>query len=84
MVYFCDGYYPEIRNYSHQRIKQILCNDYHIELVAIEGYKINRYYKQTRYNLICMDTGEMVMTEVTLNALRIILSLHNYPLKDDD
>ena len=71
-------------HYSHQRVKQILKDDYHCHLQPINGYKSNRQkgYVQ-HYHLINDDTGETLAQNITLNALRILLTQENYPLHED-
>lgn len=68
--------------YSHQRIKQILHEDYHYDLIPISvGYKGNRRrgYVQ-KYDVRSLDTGELIVSHATLNAIRIILQQEGYPL----
>ena len=92
-MYFCGyGYIPYQQSnaqkvmvkYSHQRIRQILLDDYHYELIPInDGYKGNRKrgYVQ-KYDVRNLDTGELVVGSATLNALRIILQQEGYPLTE--
>ena len=70
--------------YSHQRVKYILKNDYHCILQPILSYKGNRRYGYVqKYNLINEDTGETLVENVTLNAMRIVLTQEGYPVKAD-
>lgn len=69
--------------YSHQRVKQILRDDYHYDLQPLWGYKSNRIPPYvTKYRLVNMDTGETLLEFVTLNAIRIQLTKEGYPLKE--
>lgn len=70
--------------YSHQRVKQILRDDYHCELLPLWGYKSNRIPPYVRrYNLIDMDTRETLLKSITMNAIRIQLTKENYPLRQE-
>lgn len=92
MYYYGYGYIPYKQSnedkckvkYSHQRIKQILCNDYHYELIPINvGYKGNRRHGYIqKYTIRNYDTDEVVVEAVTLNALRILLYQEGYPLHE--
>ena len=68
-----------IRPYSYHRIKQIFRDDYLLNLERIYIYKGTRYGQAPRYNLVNVD-GEIVMYNVTLQALRIYLTNEDYPL----
>lgn len=70
-------------NYSFWRIKNILDNDYHYRLEKVfQGYKANRKPNYVeRYNLIDNDTNTIILTNITLNSLRRILTEENYPVK---
>lgn len=69
--------------YSHQRVKAIMQNEYHYRLEPIRSYKGNqRYGYVQKYNLINEDTGETLAQNVTLNAIRIVLTQEGYPLKE--
>lgn len=71
-----------IRPYSYHRIKQIFRDDYLLNLERIYIYKGTRYNKFPRYNLVNAD-GEIVMYNVTLQALRIYLTNEDYPLNKE-
>lgn len=70
--------------FSHQRVKNILLRDYHLTLHPVGGYKCNRRFGYVQmYHVINTDNGETVLQNVTLNALRIILTQEGYPLKEE-
>lgn len=68
--------------YSHQRVKQILLDDFHIALEPIcTGYKENRRRGFVeRYRMRLIDSGEVLVESATLNAIRIELQKMGYPL----
>ena len=70
-----------VTRYSHQRIKQIFKEDYHLTVTPIVIYKGTRYGKHMRYNLI-NELGKIVMYNVTLDALRMYLTSEGYPLRN--
>lgn len=74
----------KFNNYSFWRIKNILENDYNYRLENInQGYKANRKRNFVeRYNLINNDNDSIILTNITLNSLRKILTEENYPLRD--
>lgn len=74
----------KFNNYSFWRIKKILEKDYHYRLERInQPYKANRRRNFVeRYNLINNDTNTIILTNITLNSLRKVLTEENYPLKD--
>lgn len=75
--------YHKCHPYSHQRIKQILLNDYHIELQPQYSYKSNRIAPYVnRYRMVNIDTKEVLAEKITLNAIRILLTKEGYPLKE--
>ena len=69
-------------NYSQHRIRQILRDDYWCELIPIwEGYKGNRRLGHVKHYKVCrIDTKEIIISDATLNGLRIILGREGYPL----
>ena len=72
------------KSYSHQRVKQILLQDYHCILKPVGGYKANRKYGYVqKYNLINKDTGEVLAEWITINAIRIILTQEGYLLTEE-
>lgn len=72
-------------NYSFWRIKRILKEDYNNRLENIwQGYKANRRPNYVeRYNLIDNETNDIILSNITLNSLRKVLTEEGYPLKED-
>lgn len=69
--------------YSHQRVKEILREDYHYILKPVGGYKANRRFGYVqKYHIMDDDTGDTIAKWVTLNAIRIILTQEGYPLTE--
>lgn len=71
--------------YSPQRIKQIIHKyyDYRLEVVG-DGYKANRKRGYvTKYNLIQVSTGEVVLRNIPLRAFDNVLREAGYPLHDE-
>ena len=68
--------------YSHQRVKQILLDDFHIALDPVyTGYKGNRRRGFVEhYKMRLIDSGEFLVESATLNAIRIELQKMGYPL----
>ena len=70
--------------YSHQRIKQLLMEQYGIELEYIHpGYKGGRYPGYVNsYRLKRADTGEIINPRVKLDWLRYFLAQEGHPLHE--
>lgn len=88
-MYYSGSYIPyrqsnshRCKPYSWQRVQQILALDYHCTMQPINGgYKENRYRGYVRkYDLINNDTGEVLASRITMNAMRIILTEEGYSL----
>lgn len=71
--------------YSHWRIKEILREHYGAYLQPIGGYKCNRVpgYRQ-RYDLMDMETKEVLCENVRLDTFRHIFAKENYPLHKEE
>lgn len=73
----------QVLNYSHQRIKQILRDDYNNDLIVNwSGYKGNRKpnFVET-YKLIDNTSKSVVIEKATLDAFRYIFTNKGYSLK---
>lgn len=68
--------------YTPSRIKQIMRDDYNIELIWTCPYKGGRYpgYRR-KYSLVDITTKTTVKTWVSLDDLRYFLAPLGYPLK---
>ena len=68
--------------YSHWRIKQLMMEQYGIELEYIHpGYKGGRYPGYVNsYRLKWADTGEIINPRVKLESLRYFLAREGHPL----
>ena len=68
--------------YSHQRIKELMIEEYGIELEYIHpGYKGGRYPGYVNsYRLKWADTGEIINPRVKLRALRYFLAKQGHSL----
>ena len=70
-----------IKPFTYWQIKNILSNDYWIELQDINDYKYARYGRKKRYVLVYEQTGELAFQDyVTLDSLREYLTLQGYTL----
>ncbi len=72
-----------MKEYTFWRLKQILMNDYLLDLVPVAGYKHNRYRARKDYNLIDIRTNEIKVAGVELDTLRILFTEAGYPIHDD-
>lgn len=71
------------KNYTYHRIKKILDVDFNLALIRTpSGYKGFRHKVQTYY-LLDMDTNQIITKDVTLDALRIMLTGRDYPLTEN-
>lgn len=71
--------------YSLWRIKRILKEIYNCELrlnIKSQSYKANRYRKCKLYDLVNIDTGEIIETGVTIKAFNKVFKEEGIPLYD--
>jgi len=71
-----------IKKYTYHRIKKIFLDDYGLTLTAVTAYKGTRYGQPRKYNLVD-ENGEIELSNVTLDALRMHLTAEGYPLKEE-
>lgn len=64
------------KTYSYWKIKKIFSDDYGLSLIPVISYKGTRYVPQ-KYSLV-NDSDEIVLANVTLDALRSYLASENY------
>lgn len=72
--------------YSLWRIKRILKDLYHCELklnAKSNGYKSNRYKKCRLYDLVNVDTGEIIAEAITIKSFNKVFKEEGIPLYDD-
>ena len=72
-----------VKKYTYWRIKEIFLNDYHLTISKVFIYKGERYNQPARYNLID-ENNNIVVANVTLDALRENLTKEDYPLTDKE
>ena len=81
--YIGKQYYP-YKPYTFWRIKQIFDCDYHADIINVTGYKGTRFGRYNRYDVVDQETGKIILHDVTLEGLRIVLAIEDYPLKDNE
>ena len=77
--------HPVSEDYTHQRIKRILKNDFNCHLENIwQGYKANRRpgYHEI-YNLVDNATGKIIGRRLPLDHFRREFTRMGYPLDDE-
>ena len=75
----------DYRPYTFHRLNRILQEYYGCKLEAVwQGYKANRKpgYKQL-YNIVTIDEGSVICSNLTLDQLRSIFAQMDYPLYDE-
>ena len=70
------------KNYSHWRCKSILHEEYGIQMVARQGYKLTRATNgRNTYRLIWEDSKQVLNESVSLRQVQVFLSSQGFSLK---
>lgn len=76
---FAHSYLP----YSYMRARQLLRDEFGIDMITRQGYKIDRYRGHRTYKLVWINTGEVINYCISLYQIRWFLAGYRFPLYDN-
>ena len=75
---------PAYIPYSYFRAKNLLKEEFGIDMITRQGYKIDRYRGHRTYRLVWIATGEVINCCIDLYQIRCFLSNYRFPLLENE